>query len=693
MLPLGISFYTFEQITYLVDVYRGTVPTRSLIHYGLFTLFFPHLMAGPILRPKETIPQFSALDLSAPTFNAGAFLMALGLFKKLALADHFAPAVDQVYSVPGPLTFWQSLTAIVAYSLQIYFDFSGYSDMALGLGGMFGIHLPVNFNSPYKSASLTEFWQRWHISLSLFFRDYLYIPLGGNRRGRFRQYANLLVTMFLCGLWHGASWTFVLWGGLHGVGLTVSHVLRRWRPQPDWRLRPLKIAVTFSLVSLAWVIFRAPDLAVASRIYAGLGQWPGTDRPTDYLLLVGIVLLAFPNSNQLAARVRNLRMADILYPQQLLYRSAAYVLVGTIVIGALMKAFYEHGADFAVYRTLPLVKDDNYIQNDSGDYRSNVFNKSIFGDRNVYRSIIIGSSFTVLWSNYQFTYGDKPYESVSLGMNGNSILNGFRTAFAIVPKDAVDTLVFGLSPINILSFTLNDLEIPWPDQCTQPFMQLGMGIAVDPALLTSCGPMNFSLRNFSDYLFAPKQPQYGAFNVFLRTVLSDWSWPFYRAGFDKLDLSKDGRAAIDADVASAWQAPIIPVQHPKLGAEQDDHWSEHDPAAILAPGGTMFEAFKSLALLCRQHGVRLIIYTSPTPRHELAPDNYPPGYLGKFNQAAAATAAVIGAEFYDFSGLYPWQGAYMDDFVHPTSQGRKLLHRVIIEHAFPPLKAVVNAQK
>jgi alginate O-acetyltransferase complex protein AlgI len=277
-LPVGISFYTFEQISYLLETRENGRPERSLLNYGLFASFFPHLIAGPIIRPHQLLPQFSDPRLGRfdwENFAVGATFLLFGLFKKVIFADGIAAFATPVFTAaangqtPGFVNSWG---AAFAYTFQIYFDFSGYSDMAIGLGLMFGIWLPFNFNSPYKSTGIIEFWRRWHMTLSLFLRDYVYIPLGGNRRGPLRRYVNILLTMLIGGLWHGANWTFVAWGGLHGVYLLINHAWRNLRgereinPVAQWTSRVL----TFLLVVCAWVFFRADSFAAASRILNGM---------------------------------------------------------------------------------------------------------------------------------------------------------------------------------------------------------------------------------------------------------------------------------------------------------------------------------------------------------------------------------------------------------------------------------------
>lgn len=275
VLPLGISFHTFQSISYVVDVYRGRQRAiRDPVDYALFIAFFPQLVAGPIVRAGEFFRDLIPWRRpSAEDVSQGVFLLTLGLTKKMAFADPFAAVADAYFARPQPglLTAWGGVTA---FGLQIYFDFSGYTDMAIGMAKLFGFHFPVNFRRPYLASSITEFWRRWHISLSSWLRDYLYIPLGGNRGGAWRTYRNLLLTMLLGGLWHGASWNFVVWGGYHGILLAVERATGLDRAG-GWP----RVAPTFVLATVGWVFFRAPDLAASWRILAEMfwgkaGEFP-----------------------------------------------------------------------------------------------------------------------------------------------------------------------------------------------------------------------------------------------------------------------------------------------------------------------------------------------------------------------------------------------------------------------------------
>jgi D-alanyl-lipoteichoic acid acyltransferase DltB (MBOAT superfamily) len=297
ILPLGISFFTFQQVMFLVDSYRGEVPRCGMLDYACFVGFFAHLIAGPIVRPADIIPQFANHDGRVHRANlvAGLEIFLIGLGKKIVLADSLARFADPGFraTMAGhSLTLVEAWFALLAYGAQIYFDFSGYSDMAIGLARMLGIAFPLNFRSPYQARDISDFWRRWNITLSMFLRDYLYIPLGGNRQGEGRRNANLMITMLLGGLWHGAAWSFALWGGLHGLYLIIHH---QWR-RTGWPLhRSLAQAVTMLAVLLAWVPFRAGSLGSCAMMARGLIGLDGFALPTQVLRAVpALRLVATP---------------------------------------------------------------------------------------------------------------------------------------------------------------------------------------------------------------------------------------------------------------------------------------------------------------------------------------------------------------------------------------------------------------
>ncbi len=306
-LPVGISFITFQAISYAVDVYRRLIEPASTIDFGLYLSFFPHLVAGPIVRAREFIPQLAKpRDPSTVAVGAGVCLIVIGLVKKVAIADYLArQVVDPVFGVPQAFSAPDVLLASYAYAVQIFCDFSGYTDIAIGLALLMGFVFPQNFDRPYRARTFREFWRRWHMTLSRFLRDFLYIPLGGSRGGKLKTARNLMLTMVLGGLWHGAAWGFVLWGTIHGGALVIENVFRervKWSP-PAWA----KWLLVFHLVVLAWIPFRAPDLNLAGEFVSRLGHWgPATlwSVPVVLVTLLVIVFQLTPAKPMDALRVR-----------------------------------------------------------------------------------------------------------------------------------------------------------------------------------------------------------------------------------------------------------------------------------------------------------------------------------------------------------------------------------------------------
>ena len=279
-LPVGISFFTFQSLSYSLDVYRGSLkPVDSILDYAFYLSFFPQLVAGPIVRASEFIPQIhQPTRVTSEMIGRGLFLIVTGLFKKAVISNYISlNFVDRVFDAPALYSGLENLVAVYGYALQIYCDFSGYSDMAIGIALLLGFHFTINFDSPYQSANITEFWRRWHISLSSWLRDYLYISLGGNRKGKFRTYLNLLITMVLGGLWHGAALRFVLWGALHGVALAGHKAwmeLRGNRAEKSGRfMRILGVVLTFHFVCFCWIFFRAPDMEVVGAMLTQIFQF------------------------------------------------------------------------------------------------------------------------------------------------------------------------------------------------------------------------------------------------------------------------------------------------------------------------------------------------------------------------------------------------------------------------------------
>jgi D-alanyl-lipoteichoic acid acyltransferase DltB (MBOAT superfamily) len=304
ILPLGISFFTFTQIAFLIDAARGEAREFNFIHYGLFVTYFPHLIAGPVLHHKEMMPQFgqaSTYRFNTEFLTVGLTIFALGLFKKVVLADGIVPYAAPIFAAANQgelLGLFQAWGGALAYTLQLYFDFSGYCDMAIGLSYMIGVRLPINFNSPYKAINISDFWRRWHMTLSRFLRDYLYISLGGNRKGPARRYINLMATMLLGGLWHGAGWTFVIWGGLHGLYLVIHQASQKLRQslgqditRSSFMGRLSGATLTFLAVVVGWVFFRAATWQAALSMLCGMTGLNGVSLPDAVALHTGSLAL------------------------------------------------------------------------------------------------------------------------------------------------------------------------------------------------------------------------------------------------------------------------------------------------------------------------------------------------------------------------------------------------------------------
>ena len=336
LLPLGISFFTFQQISFIADSWKGLTKDYSLLEYALFVTYFPQLVAGPIVLHNEIIPQFRTIGRNRPDtalISRGIMLFTLGLSKKVLIADWLGKAVDHAYGSAASASSAELMIAVAAYTLQIYFDFSGYSDMAVGLGAMFGFTLPINFDSPYQSLSVPEFWRRWHMTLGRFLQKYIYIPLGGNRKGPARTFINTMITFAVSGLWHGANFTFILWGLLHGLGVGTGRLIGRYTEKIP---KALRWAFTYLFVTFAFGLFRADSVGqygmILKKIFTG-GTWKASE---DFLSLFKI-----PNLRYL------METAHIPYTDMAFYGfSAAFVLIGSLLICLLCGNNYKR-----VYKT------------------------------------------------------------------------------------------------------------------------------------------------------------------------------------------------------------------------------------------------------------------------------------------------------------------------------------------------------
>ncbi|MBA5764367.1 MBOAT family protein [Vibrio sp. 404] len=347
ILPIGISFYTFQAISYVVDVYRGdTPPTKRLVDFAAFIALFPQLIAGPVLRYKDLADQFEHREHNIRIFSEGSCLFMIGFAKKVLIADSVAPIANAAFNTAAISSFDAWIGAF-AYSIQLYFDFSGYSDMACGLGLMMGFRFIQNFDHPYVSLSITEFWRRWHISLSTWLRDYLYIPLGGNRGGKITTYRNLFLTMLLGGLWHGANWTFVFWGALHGTALAIEKMFSATQPSS---FRLLRYVVTMFIVIIGWIAFRADDLSIAVSFYQSMlgihdavpiGSTFGEINTRSFIFLIAALLIV---------ALENMKRQNISLIPQHVTRYAQPVLLLPIFVMAVSKLVASNYSPFLYFQ-------------------------------------------------------------------------------------------------------------------------------------------------------------------------------------------------------------------------------------------------------------------------------------------------------------------------------------------------------
>jgi alginate O-acetyltransferase complex protein AlgI len=338
-LPIGISFFTFQSVSYAIDVYRGDIkPVGNILDYGFYLTFFPQLIAGPIVRAVDFVPQIYKPTIVTPQmFGRGIFLIMTGLFKKAVISDYISiNFVDRVFDSPTLYSGFENLMAIYGYALQIYCDFSGYSDMAIGIALLLGFHFNINFNSPYKSQNITEFWRRWHISLSTWLRDYLYISMGGNRKGKIRTYINLMITMLLGGLWHGASWRFFIWGGLHGGALAFHKWIMERKPAfvDKLKWKGWSVLITFHFVCFCWIFFRASDMEAVGQMLVQIFTHFKVSIMFDFiagytgvvfLMVLGYILHFVPDKTYHQAELAVRRMPLVL-------KAVCMVLVIVIVI-------------------------------------------------------------------------------------------------------------------------------------------------------------------------------------------------------------------------------------------------------------------------------------------------------------------------------------------------------------------------
>lgn len=747
ILPLGISFFTFTQIAFLADVYQKKSKEYNFLYYILFVTYFPHLIAGPILHHKEMITQFlneRIFRFSRQNFTVGILIFAIGLIKKVLIADHLAPYADLVFShdmSTSPLNFVDVWVGVLSYTFQLYFDFSGYSDMAVGLSKMFNILLPVNFNSPYKSLNIIDFWRRWHITLSRFLRDYLYIPLGGNRFGEFQRYKNLSLTMLLGGFWHGASWTFVIWGGLHGLYLAVNHYWQSLVQHSQfswvttrWIYRLMSGLLTFALVTIAWVFFRADSVNSAGHLlYVMFGYHGLTTSPESYYYLqnihvlnpmvplfqVGekiifpdmhfiyflsasmIICFFMPNSQQLFSQYQPaletypgdipplkgwLRNVDWIRGVQL--RWIGYVWLSYFASTILMGLFYFKNIDAYIFKYFPTKNRSTFhVDVMQGDFRSNLLSNNIFlgPERKI---MLLGSSYVRASGAFKFEANGKQYKSGTIANVGNTLANGFRQALAVLGYSNVypiDTLILGVSPIGFGSNI--GPSVAMNDQCTESFESLGMTAPKPMEKLASCQPIPFHFSTYMQMALNPGDKRYFQYHGFLNKMwlgIKDTAMHAPESSVTALTLntvkvyddwfeSLKKQATIDRKDAG------LDI---KNGRNEAFSWQNRGILESMEPSGEVYVAFQRLKKICDQKQVKLVVYNSPTVSNQLAPDIYPKGFLESYNLALMKMMHTLGIRYINYGNEFIWDSRYAFDFIHMDPHGRERIHAKLIQSLY-----------
>jgi alginate O-acetyltransferase complex protein AlgI len=669
-IPLGISFYTFQQLAYLVDVYQHGLVERDIEKYSFFTLFFPQLIAGPIVHHQEIIPQVGRKVDRPGLFFSGLVYFLIGYAKKFFVADSLGAIVDPIFGGAGPIAFQASVEATLGYTFQLYFDFSGYSDMAIGLGMLFGFRLPINFNSPYLARSITEFWRRWHITLSLFLRDYLYIPLGGNRRGTLKLYRNLLVTMLLGGLWHGAGWAFVIWGGAHGLLLALERFMAERFPR--WKLGALGYPLTFILVALLWVPFRAESLQTTMMVYRGFFDFQGivADREAWSIVLAGVLVLG-PNSHAIARRMDGLSRSLRHYPYTLRRRAFVYIAVSHAVFAVGAYAFYAGDLDRRVYRVVPIRTSVEGIDNTKGDFRTNLRQQEVLhGEER--KVIIVGSSFTAELGCFRFEREGVIYKSGTLGIGGNGLINALRSATAVLDEGNLDTLVLGVSPLNLGPIRGN---CAFSGQGMGGVNRLGFDLVQQPYSETH--PIDVGPRDLLAFSTGSSAEQFRQVHGFLHNLGTTFA--FKDAEVTELDLARS--SVFESHLRARLDDPLwasVPVPDEQNGSDAKFRWQDRGIFESMDRGGDFRKAMWALKQETAERGVRFVVYDTPTPGHDQAPGIYPPEFLESYRARMRDLMEELEIEYHDLTDLFPWSGRFMNDFIHVRPDARRELHRLLV---------------
>ncbi len=671
--PLALSFYTFQQIAYLIDCYKSKHSERNLANYGHFILFFPQLINGPIMRYREMSPQIHERKKDPGLLTAGWICFLIGFTKKFFIADSLGLIVDPLFSLNSGLTFQQSIIATLGYTFQIYFDFSGYSDMAIGVGAMFGFRIPVNFNSPYKARSVADFWRRWHMTLSQWLRDYLYIPMGGNRKGEARQYLSLMITMLICGLWHGQGWTFFLWGCLHGTLLVISNFYKKH--VNIFNFRYMGVLFTFCSVALLWVLFRAKNVDQAMMIYRGFINFePWQWNYKELLILVCFVIVAMPNSQKIAHALLNKYENAGAYLHGFQMRFSIYSLISCSILIIIMFGFYFYRWDLDIYKKYVFRTDVAGINNQKGDFRSNLFLNEVFqGNEN--RVVIVGSSFTMSCGAFRFDNNGRKYRSGTIGIGGNFLNNGLRSAMSASSLPGVSMIILGISPLNMGPIHQN---VVFASQGMEGLNLLGFPFK--QSKLGSVFPLDINLTNITHIItgFAGKHCfQFHEFlGKFSTHLMSRQASKYETIQFDT-KTRNDFLVKLETELEQSKMKPV-PVKNTDNGKNETFKWEKRGIMSSIMPGGDVYKALKNLHTYLNSRNVRLVVYDTPTPDYDNAANIYPKGFLETYRKQMQTSTKALKIEYYDLIDFFPWTGEFMNDFIHPSGKARKYIHKYLL---------------
>lgn len=683
LLPLGISFYTFQQIAYAVDVFKGATPERSFNRYAFFVTFFPQLVAGPIVHHQQLLPQIDTRPDRQRLMLFGVVYFLIGLGKKVLIADTIGPAIEPFFELGGTTGAIESMAAIVGYSVQLYFDFSGYSDMAMGLAAMFGFVLPINFDSPYKATSIVDFWRRWHITLSAFLRDYIYIPLGGNRHGDARRYTNLMLTMLLGGLWHGAGWAFIVWGGLHGGALALQHVVSTRFPK--LRLGPAAAPLTILFVFLLWVPFRAERLDVTLEIFGALGSWSGhIDLVPGLTIIAGLIIATMlPNSHAIVAHLETRFRSIRPWLYGLSKRVGLYLLILATSLSSILVS-YRMGLDSYVSAVLDTGTETG-VRKDASTLRAAI-NNTFALSGSEHKWVVAGPSFSMYPDRIFLDMPGHTIRSGSIGIGGQAAANWIRPVATALHRDDVEVMFLLISPVSFGRFTLAKGE-PYPEEADLWAM---------PADLQNWAPLRVAPITANTSLISAITDNAGGLDQIKMQYRQILSWISNLAGLgpdppeyeiqhattQNMTLaSLEQTAAEFQHLRSQSEDSPTGVADPENGKNTKFSWPTREIVQDLQSDGRMFSIIQHIANMARENGTRLILVETPTPSHAQAPDIYPAGFFEHYQDAIQNAAAAAQLEYLDYSRLLPWDGRAMADFIHPTSKCRSLLHKELLRHA------------